>query len=82
MIARLLVDLGADRSLLNKFGKTALICAEESFDTELAKQKGKGATKKRGATAGAATRFEKGSLIDRLNATVDFLYEKEGRSRG
>ena len=67
--------MGADRNLLNRAGKTALICAEESFDQQQAKQNvGKRKSVK-------PTRFEKGSLIDRLNATVDFLYEKDGRDR-
>ena len=73
LIVRLLVELGADRSVLNKFGKTPLVCAEESLDKELAKQP---ASKRR-----ANARPVKGSLLDRLTATVDFLYEKEGRKR-
>ena len=73
LIVRLLVELGADRNLLNKAGKTALICAEESLDQQLAKLNiGK---------RKPPTRFEKGTLLDRLNATVDFLYEKDGRNR-
>lgn len=78
LIARLLVDLGADRALLNRSGKTALICAEESLDEQLAKQKASAAGKR---PAAKQVRFEKGSLLDRLNATVEFLYEKEGRNR-
>lgn len=74
LIVRLLVDLGADRQLLNKQGKTCLVLAEESLDKELAKL---GGPKKR-AKAGPPA---KGSLLDRLQATVDFLYEKDGRNR-
>lgn len=68
------MDLGADRQLQNKHGHTCLILAEQSLDKELAKL---GGPKKR-AKAGPPA---KGSLLDRLNATVDFLYEKDGRNR-
>jgi len=74
LIVRLLVELGADRALLNKAGKTALIVAEESLDQQLAKENG-------GRKRAKQTRPEKGSLLDRLNASVDFLYEKDGRNR-
>ena len=77
LIARLLVDLEAAYDLRNYEGKTALILAEESLDKEIAKQ---GGTKKR-KNAVAAVRPVKGSLWDRLEATVDFLYQKEGRNR-
>ena len=74
LIVRMLVDLGADRSLLNQQGKTCLVCAEESLDKELAKL---GGPKKRAKLPPPA----KGSLLDRLEATVNFLYEKDGRNR-
>ncbi len=50
-----------------------MICAEESLDKELAKL---GGPKKR-ARAGPPA---KGSLLDRLQAIVEFLYEKDGRN--
>ena len=71
---RFLVEIGSDRSLMNRQGKTCLICAEESLDKELAKLGGPKKRAKQGPPA-------KGSLLDRLNATVDFLYEKDGRNR-
>lgn len=74
LIVRLLVELGADRQLLNYQGKTCLVLAEESFDKEIARL---GGPKKRARKPPAA----KGSLEDRLQATVNFLYEKDGRNR-
>lgn len=62
------MELGADRAVSNINGKTALVLAEESLDKQLQKQ---GPQKKRKPA-------EKGSLLDRLQATVDFLYERDG----
>ena len=51
-----------------------MVCAEESLDKELSKL---GGPKKRAKLPPPA----KGSLLDRLEATVNFLYEKDGRNR-
>ncbi len=59
LIVRFLVEIGADRALLNKQGKTCLICAEESLDKEIAKLGGPKKRAKQGPPA-------KGSLLDRL----------------
>ena len=75
LIVRLLVDLGADRTIANYQGRTALVLAEQSLDKEIMRQ---GGPKRRAKKPPAA----KGSLEDRLNAIVDFLYEKDGRNRG
>ena len=76
LIVRLLVDLDAAFDLKNYEGKSALVLAEESLDKEIAKQ---GGNKKR--KNAVAAKPVKGSLWDRLEATVDFLYQKEGRNR-
>ena len=74
MNVRYLVELSAERELLNKQGKTCLVLAEESLDLEIARL---GGPKRRAKLPPAV----KGSYEDRLNAIVDFLYQKEGRNR-
>ena len=66
---RLLVESGAERQVLNKGGKTPLELAEESYKANLA-------PKRRGKPAPIV----KGSIQDRLQAILVFLYEKENRN--
>ena len=69
MIVRLLVDLGAESKVNNKDGKTPLNLAEESHQASIGpKHRGKPAP------------IVKGSLQDRLQAILVFLYEKENRN--
>ena len=70
LIVRLLVESGAERQVTNKAGKTPLQLAEEAYKANLG-------PKRRG---GKPAPIVKGSIQDRLQAILVFLYEKENRN--